>query len=188
MLSGCMSSPTYGTDKTALEQLTDDLGSAVSIGSTNQKSKGVKYSPRPALVMPAAAEKEQLIAPQQSIAGKDNPQWVESPEETRQRLVAEADENSNNPNYRSPLAGPNGASNHLTAKQQQEAYREARKLQQGAYIDQRRSLTDPPAQYRTVQDETALNDLGTPELKKEKQRKKEATVAKSGSNWWSFFQ
>ena len=30
-MSGCASSPTYGTDKTAMEQLADDLGQSVSL-------------------------------------------------------------------------------------------------------------------------------------------------------------
>lgn len=188
MLSSCMSSPTYGTDKTAMEQLADDLGSSVSLSSLAPKNKTVSYQPRPALVMPAAASKETLVAPQQSLASKDNPQWVESPEETRARLVSEADENSASTTYRSPLAGSEASGRRLTAKEQQQAFRDARKLQDGAYIDQRRSLADPPTEYRDVADATQLEDLGEPEQKKEKRRKKEAAVAKTGSSWWMPFQ
>lgn len=94
LVSGCASSPTYGTDKTAMEQLTDDLGQSVSLTGPDPKNKGVKYTPRPTLVLPAQAQKETLVAPQQTVANKDNPQWLESPEETRARLVSEADANS----------------------------------------------------------------------------------------------
>ncbi len=51
-LSGCIGGPTYGTDKTAMEQLADDLGSSVAIGQDPNKNKGTKYNPRPALVLP----------------------------------------------------------------------------------------------------------------------------------------
>lgn len=112
LVSGCASSPTYGTDKTAMEQLTDDLGQSVSLTGPDPKNKGVKYTPRPTLVLPAQAQKETLVAPQQTVANKDNPQWLESPEETRARLVSEADANSDNritarrsPALRSKAAG-----------------------------------------------------------------------------------
>ena len=83
-LSGCQS-PTYGTSKSAAEQLADDLGSAVSIGGGDKK-KDVRYNPRPGLVV-AGKGPGDLPAPQQSMANRENnPNWTESPEETRQRL------------------------------------------------------------------------------------------------------
>jgi len=100
-LSSCMSSPTYGTDKTAAEQLITDLGDATAL--TTKKDRNLKYSPRPGLVLPGESNKLALVEPQESLAGKDNPQWVESPEETRKRLFDDA-ENKNKPHYRSPLA------------------------------------------------------------------------------------
>ena len=89
VLTGCIGGPTYGTDKTAGEHLIDDLGSSVSLGSA--KPNNVKYQPRPGLVLPPSGETAQLVQPQQNMATKDNPQWIESPEDTRQRLRAEAD-------------------------------------------------------------------------------------------------
>ncbi len=188
MMSGCASSPTYGTDKTAMEQLTDDLGQSVSLTGPGPKNAGVKYTPRPSLVMPAQDQKETLVAPQQNIATKDNPQWVESPEEARSRLVKEADENSDNPSYRSPLASSAIEGGRQTSEAQSKAYREARALQKGAYIDQRRYISDPPTEYRAVDDAAKLDDLGTPEQKKDKQRKKDAAVAGSGTKWWQILQ
>ncbi|MGV8936212.1 MAG: hypothetical protein ACOH2J_03755 [Allorhizobium sp.] len=185
-LSGCIGGPTYGTDKTAMEQLTDDLGSAVSIGSKAPTST-VKYNPRPSLVLPPKTAMQSLSEPQQSLASKDNPQWLESPEDSRARLVAEADANADNPNYRSPLLVGYGTNGTMTEKQKWEAFREARKVQKGAYIDQRRYLADPPSEFRRA-DETVLTDVGEPELKKEKRRKKEAASAKKSSSWWMPFQ
>ena len=47
-LSGCMSSPTYGTDKTAAEQLAGDLTGAVSFAP--KRKDPIDYKPRPELV------------------------------------------------------------------------------------------------------------------------------------------
>lgn len=188
LLGGCIGGPTYGTDKTAGEHLMDDLGSIASIGAANKNAdKNIKYQPRPGLVLPP--EDEKLVQPQQSLASAENPQWVESPEDTRKRLKAEATENENNPFYKSPLANrnPNGIDQSAQGqKAQTEAYREARRLQQGLYSDKRRYLSDPPLEYRRLP-EGAEADLGEPEKKKERRRKKEAEIAKSGKPWWQFF-
>lgn len=187
-LSGCMSGPTYGTDKTAMEQLADDLGSAVNIGADSNKGKGNKYNPRPDLVMPPKTASAQLVTPQQSLASKENnPNWLETPEETRARLVAEADANKDNPRYRSPLLAGYGTAGTMTEQQKWQAFREGRKIQQGAYIDQRRFLADPPTEYRQVSDAATLDDLGTPESQKEKERKKKAAAARGGNEWWKLF-
>lgn len=187
MTSGC-TSPTYGTGTTAMAQLGDDLGQAVSIAPREPKNKGVKYTPRPTLVMPAQASGETLVEPQQSIATAGNPEWVESPEETRARLVKEADDNSDKSTYVSPLAKNGVEGGRPTTEAQTKAYREARALQKGAYIDQRRFISDPPTEYRQVDDPAKLEDLGEPETKKDKQRKKDAAVAGTGKKWWNFLQ
>jgi hypothetical protein len=184
VLTGCLGGPTYGTDKTAGEHLMDDLGSAVSLGG--DKPKSVKYQPRPGLVLPPEEEKVALVQPQQALATKDNPQWIEAPEETRQRLREEADANANRPGYVSPLAKSSANSRQLTAKEQQEAYREARKIQMGAYADKRRFLSDPPLEYRKLPEE-AVADLGEPEQVKARRRKKEAAVDGSGKKWYQIF-
>ncbi|KAA0700086.1 hypothetical protein DTW90_09780 [Neorhizobium sp. P12A] len=187
MMSGCMSSPTYGTGKTANEQLFDDLSDIASISAVAPKDKGVKYPNRPGLVVPAENNRQQLAQPEQSLASKDNPQWLESPEDTRKRLIDDAEANKNNPNYRSPLAKADSASARMTETQQTAAYRAARQDQDGTYIDQRRYLIDPPQQYRQVSDPAALSDLGTPESKKEKKRKKDAEAAQGKATWWNPF-
>jgi hypothetical protein len=187
LISGCVGSPRYGTDKTAMEQLTDDIGQSVSLTGDGPKNKGVKYSARPGLVLPSSAAKQTLAEPQQTIASKDNPQWIESPEETRARLVKEADENSDNPNYRSPLASDKVEGGRQTTEAQTKAYREARAAQKGTYTD-RRYISDPPTEYRAVDDPAKLDDLGEPELKKAKKKKKEAAIAGTGKQWWNFLQ
>lgn len=184
VLTGCIGGPTYGTDKTAGEHLMDDLGSTVSMGGN--KSAAVKYQPRPGLVLPPSGERTALVQPQASLADKSNPAWVESPEETRQRLREEADENADRPGYVSPLAKASANGRKLTAKEQQEAYREARKQQMGAYSDKRRTLSDPPLAYRKAPEES-LTDLGEDESVKERRRKKEAQVQGSGKKWWQVF-
>lgn len=186
-LSGCVGGPTYGTDKTAMEQLGDDVSSAVSLGASKPKNAGTTYNPRPDLVLPPKGATADLVAPQQSLASKDNPEWIESPEETRQRLVAEADENKNTPGYRSPLLSGYGTNGTMTESQKWEAFRKARAEQKGAYIDQRRLLSDPPASYRTL-DPAAADDLGEPELKKAKRREKEAKASNTNRSWWMPFE
>jgi len=184
VVSGCVGGgPTYGTGKTSTETLLDDLGNSVSLGAP-KPTEEIKYEPRPALVMPAS--KDNLVTPQKSLAGKDNPNWVESPEEARLRLKKEADDNIDNPGYKSPLLVGTASGAQASAAQQQQAYRDARKLQMGAYSDKRRYLSDPPLEYRKVDDATALNDLGEPELDKARRRKKMAVVEGSGKKWWQF--
>jgi hypothetical protein len=182
LLTGCMG-PTYGTDKTAGEQLVDDLGNAIMIQPGNDEAKKIRYQPRGKLVVPK--DQTALVTPQDSVAGKDNPQWLESPEDMRERLRTEADEKRDDPNYRSPLVTQNATNRKLSTAEQTEAYREARRLQMGAYSDKRRYLSDPPVEYRKMPEE-AQADLGEPEKQKERRRKKEAKAAKQGSSWWPF--
>ncbi|MFD1745857.1 hypothetical protein ACFSE1_10330 [Rhizobium helianthi] len=186
-LSGCVSSPTYGTSKTAGEQLVDDLGSAISLGPQDKPS--TKYNPRPALVV-NKNRVDTLPAPQTSLASREgNSGWLESPEETRQRLRDEAEANKNNPNYRSPLLAGNGTAGTMTESQKWEAFRQAKANAESPGIaGQRRTLTEPPVQYR-VADNANLNDLGEPELKKERERKKSAAAASANtSSWWNPFK
>lgn len=185
-LSGCMGSPTYGTGKSATEQLVEDLGESVSI-TGNQEDRNLKYNPRPSLVVDAADTS--LPAPQTSLASRENnPAWVESPEETRARLREEATENENNPRYRSPLLTGKGQAGQMTESEKWQAFRDAKKdINSVDVTTRRRSLTDPPVAYRAA-DTAVLEDLGEPELKKERRRKKEAQAAQQSSSWWKPFQ
>ncbi|AOF88952.1 hypothetical protein [Sinorhizobium sp. RAC02] len=183
LLTGCMG-PTYGTGKSAGEQLVEDVGNAVMVQPDNEEAKNIRYQPRGGLVVPK--DQTALTTPQDSVSGKNNPGWLESPEDMRQRLRAEADENSGDVNYRSPLANQGTTNRKLSASEQTAAYREARRLEMGAYSDKRRYLSDPPLDYRRLPEE-AQADLGEPEKTKERRRKKEAKAAKQGgSSWWPF--
>ena len=128
-LAGCVGGPTYGTDKTANEQLMSDLGNAVMLQPGNGEAKKIAYQPRGDLVLPKDDTK--LIQPQESVASKDNPQWAESPEEIRDRLKEEATLNERSATYQSPLQRQSTVAGDLSTKQQIEQYREARKTQQG---------------------------------------------------------
>ncbi|MCP8897487.1 hypothetical protein KYK29_21390 [Shinella daejeonensis] len=184
LLTGCMG-PTYGTGKTAGEQLVEDIGSIASIAPDNTEARKIKYQPRGSLVVPKTTETA-LVAPQPSLADKDNGQWVEGPEEMRERLRAEATANQDDPSYRSPLITQHATGRKLSAAEQQQAYRDARKLQMGTYSDKRRYLSDPPLDYRRLAEEDQAN-LGEPEKDKERRRRKEAQAeAKGGSKWWPF--
>ncbi|MDP2734195.1 MAG: hypothetical protein Q8O63_13990 [Hoeflea sp.] len=196
-VSGCMG-PTYGTDKTSTGQLLDDLGNIASIGNPN-KGAGIEYKPRPAIVKPTNTAS--LPTPQQNVA-ENNPAWVESPEETRKRLIAEAD--AGGANYNSPLAtrvaassgpgvpvagraadGPPTPGQVMSQAKQREQYQQARKIQQGAYSDRRRYLSDPPLTYRQPAETAPVGDLGEPERVKERRRIAEAKKAGTGKRtWW----
>ena len=180
--SSCMG-PTYGTDKTATEQLVDDLGDSMSI-APKKKSTALAYQPRGTLVKPADPTK--LVEPQKDLASSDNPAWLESPEQTRQRLKQEADDNADDGNYRSPLAVSVTEGKVKSPEQQRLEFREARKIQEGRE-NKRRFMSDPPLEYRKVDDPAKLADLGESEAAKEKKRKKEAEIAGTGRQWWQLW-
>ena len=197
MLSGCLG-PTYGTDKSSTEQLVDDLGSIATLTPTN-KAAGIDYKPRPAIVKPT--DTASLPTPQQNVA-ENNPAWVESPEETRKRLVAEAD--AGGASYNSPLArgsgnssgagartvgraadGPPTPAQTMTTEKQRQAVLQAKQIQTGAYSDRRRFLSDPPLTYRQPAESAPVGDLGEPEKVKERRRIAEAKKAGTGKrSWW----
>ncbi|MBW6420886.1 hypothetical protein KX729_05480 [Rhizobium sp. XQZ8] len=187
-LSGCMG-PTYGTDKPAFEQLTDDIGASVSMGLDKDEARSnLKYQPRPSLVVATKQQGTALPAPQQSVASRENnPNWVESPEETRARLRKEADQYKNDPSYRSPLLAGNGKAGQMTETQKWQAFRDAKANAENVDVSGgRRTLTEPPSEFRSA-DANSLTDLGEPEEKKAKRRKQEAVDARSGKSWWQLF-
>lgn len=187
-LSACTGGPTYGTDKTATEQLFSDIGNAVSV-TPDKSGPRPKYAPRPGLVTPARGSVPGLVAPQQSLADRSsNPQWAESPEEMRKRLVDEADANANNTAYRSPLLEGRGQAGTMTEEQRWNAFRQAKaEAQPGTGLQRRRYLSDPPSAYRQSAGTITESDLGEPEVKKEKRRLKEAQKDGKSSSWWNPF-
>jgi len=182
-VSSCIG-PRYGTDKTSGEQLIDDIGDAASLAPA-RRPQALAYQPRGTLVKPADATT--LVAPEENLVSKDNPQWLESPEQARARLKKAADDNADNGNYRSPLAVSVTEGKVLSPEQQRKAYREARAIQDGRYSDKRRFMSDPPLEYRKVDDPAKLQNLGESERAKESRRKKEAEIAGTGRKWWQVF-
>lgn len=208
-LSGCMSSPTYGTDKTATQQLVSDATNILALGPSERPN--IEYKPRPGLVKPTKGEAENLPAPQESVASIDNPAWVESPEQKRARLRAEADENSDDPNWTPQIdadvgraqARANGGNdssiqrNHRASPQiiglqdskaESAAFRKRLAQSKQGDPNTRRYLSEPPVDYRQTAENAPVGDIGEDELKKER-RLKAAASKKNGNKWgnlWPF--
>src|SRR5690606_2655054 len=100
-LSGCMSSPTYGTGKTAGRQLAEDVTGMLSLGPRDHER--IEYKPRPKLVTPA--NRSELPPPQENVVVAGNGAWPESPEERRPRIRAEETENRDEPGFRPTVRG-----------------------------------------------------------------------------------
>ncbi|MET3582346.1 rRNA maturation protein Nop10 [Mesorhizobium robiniae] len=196
-LSGCMGSPTYGTDKSASAQLAGDLTSAFSVVPKNKDR--IDYKPRPELVKPAPGQKE-LPPPQDSIATA-SADWPESPEQRRARLRADATLHQDDPAYQAQIvddvqtdptaiktAMAQSGSSHPPAwspadSDKGRAAEVKRRLAEAKQGDPntRRYLSEPPVQYRAAADTAPTGDLGEDEYKKERRLKKEAAAKnKSG--------
>lgn len=200
LVSGCVSSPTYGTDKTANQQLFQDLSGIFSLAPSNSGAE-IAYTPRPELVRPASLEV--LPEPQQELASADNPAWPESPEERRARLRAEATENQDNPFYRSPIvSGSTGRAARTAAsrnpnysdrapqpmvmegnpQRRAEVQRRLRENRQGDPTT-RKYLSEPPLEYREAAATAAAGELGEDERVKERRLKQ---AAGKSSSWRDF--
>ncbi|GGA78292.1 hypothetical protein GCM10011491_01820 [Brucella endophytica] len=198
-LSGCVSSPTYGTDKTASAQLVDDMSNIASFGARNKER--IEYKPRPELVKPAGRAAT-LPPPQESVAQAGSGNWPESPEARRKRLRDEATANQDNPNYVSPIAGdgpapdayartdlasPNSraadrasrGATTMSAEQSKEILRQRQQAKTGS-ATARKYLSEPPLDYRQPAASAPAGDLGEDEVRKERDRK----AAASGSKSW----
>lgn len=197
-LSGCMSSPTYGTDKTANEQLLGDLSGAVSLSP--KRRDPIDYKPRPDLVKPAPGQKENLPPPQESIETA-SANWPESPEQRRARIRADATAHQNDPNYQPTVSddtqpaaqstkssgfinhkpdwAPEGPAKSDTA----EIQRRLVESKQGNPTV-RKYLSEPPLAYRQAADTAPQNELGEDEYKKERRLKAQAEGKKSGWFDW----
>jgi hypothetical protein len=196
LTSGCMNSPTYGTDKTANSQLMSDLGGILSFSA--KRKQAIEYAPRPELVKPAKGD-EALPPPQESIAA-NNPNWPESPEQRLARVRADADANVDNPNYSSPIipdmttaktginhSGPYRAEENgirdvsKVAAERAEYERRLKENRQGNSTT-RKYLSEPPVEYRQASADAPVGELGEDEFKKERRLKREARK-KKGFTW-----
>jgi len=201
-LSGCMSSPTYGTDKTAGSQLADDLSSAFSFAP--KRETPIDYKPRPELVKPAPGQKEALPPPQDSIQTA-SAEWPESPEQRRARLRADATAHQDDPAYQAQIvddvhsdpasvkkAMADSGSSHpprwtpadSDKARAAEIQRRLAESKQGN-PNTRKYLSEPPLQYRVAADTAPKDDIGEDEYKKERRLKKEAE-GKKGSGWFDW--
>ncbi|MDX8462875.1 hypothetical protein [Mesorhizobium humile] len=200
-LSGCMSSPTYGTDKTAAAQLLDDVSGAAAI--TPKHKDPIDYKPRPDLVKPAPGQKANLPPPQQSIetASAD---WPESPEARRARIRADATTHQNDPNYQPEAVEdvqtdpeavkkamaesgsshpPRWSPDDSSVTRRNEVQRRLAEQKQGDPTT-RKYLSEPPLAYRQAADTAPQNELGEDEYKKERRLKAQAEGKKGGWFDW----
>lgn len=183
LAAGCMGSPTYGTDKTASEQLLNDVTGMVQLGPKDKPQ--IDYKPRPELVKPAAVTG--LPAPQESVASVENSAWPESPEQRRARIRADATANQDNPNYRPEVISdvaprkatvtfgreneiPQNGTEPGARVQRAEFNRRLTEQRQGDPTS-RKYLSEPPLAYRAPSATAPTDDIGEDEAKKERRAK-----------------
>lgn len=191
LLSGCLGSPTYGTDKTANQQLMEDVTGVLSLGPKDQPD--IEYKPRPGIVMPSSTEV--LPPPQKDVARSGDPAWPESPEERLARVRAEATANQDNPYYRSPVvrdmpeapeSAPasdrteSGVFKPGAAKTKRAEYLRKRAEATGMEPDTRRYLSEPPIDYRQPAAGAPAGELGKDEHVKEREAKSAARKKDGG--------
>jgi len=206
LLSGCMSSPTYGTDKTATEQLIDDVSNITKLNP--DRKANITYRPRPDLVKPASVRDAPLPPPQDSVAGAGDSAWPESPEQRRARLRAESDERNDTGAFRkiptvaaseeidAPVettsiddGKPGQSQRHRPGTDivGQEARRAEFKKRlaennQGSPTS-RKYLSEPPLDYRKPAADAPTDELGEDEWKKERRLKAEARKKAGKTSW-----
>ncbi len=199
-LSGCLGSPTYGTDKTASEQLVGDLSSALSFSPP--KREHIDYKPRPALVRPAPGQKESLPAPQDHITQAASAQWPESPEQRRARLREDASKHFEDTNFQAQIVDDvqtdpeavkkalaiSGSSHPPPPDGGQDVARRGEVKRRLAESNQgdpttRKYLSEPPLTYRAAAATAPQNDLGEDEYKKERRLKQQAKGKKGMFDW-----
>lgn len=198
LLAGCVSSPTYGTDKTASEQLATDLTSALTFAPP--KREKIDYQPRPELVKPSAAQKANLPAPQDNVVTTASAQWPESPEQRRARIRASATANQDNRFYESEVINDlptqtSASANpfvsdkfdprenaRMAREQSPEVKKRLAQSKQGS-SNTRRYLSEPPLDYRVASANAPQDELGEDEYVKER-RLKRAASKKGGMFDW----
>jgi hypothetical protein len=177
-LGGCMS-PTYGTGKTANQQLVEDLTGILSLGPKERPK--IDYKPRPDLVKPETTAV--LPPPQDDVTTASSAAWPESPEQRLARIRAEATANRDNPLYRPSVQVDHPGSASTTPAQSAQV-RQALAENNGA-VSRRKYLSEPPLVYREPSATAPVGELGEDEWKKERSAKREAR-AESGKrrSWW----
>lgn len=200
LLAGCVSSPTYGTDKKASAQLMDDLAGAFN--PIPKRKPAIDYKPRPDIVKPEneqAVEVAGLPTPQDNVATSSNPAWPESPEQRRARIRSEATANRDNVDFepevdigvnRQPSMAiesrgtfngtaydPNAAGNT------REKFKKLKQETEQGTPTTRKYLSEPPVDYRVPAETATAGELGEDERKKEARRQRESRKKGGKTSW-----
>ena len=189
LVSGCMSSPTYGTGTTQTKQLTTDVTSMFSL---KPKAQNREYAPRPELVKPTTPTTE-LPPPQENIVASAGDQWPESPEQRRARIRADATENRDKQGWEPEVVNDLSVD---TSSSETKLGASARGLDSGVAPagggedltkkgspTVRRTLTEPPLDYRQPAPTAPTDELGEDEYKKQRRLKAEARKAAGDTSW-----
>lgn len=203
LVSGCMSSPTYGTGTTQSAQLTSDVTNILSLKP--KRAFASNYAPRPELVKPTTPTTE-LPPPQESIVTASAGQWPESPEQRRARIRADATENRDTPGWEPEVendistetsstpaklgASARGQDSAIAKAGEAEdlskkgaVYRQKLAASQQGNPTVRRTLTEPPLEYRQPAPTAPADELGEEEYKKQRRLKAEAAKAAGDTSW-----
>jgi hypothetical protein len=176
-----------------------------SMLSLKPKRQGASnYSPRPELVKPGTPTTD-LPPPQESIVTAST-EWPESPEQRRARIRADATENRDKPGWQPEVIDDTSADNSSSrpklgssARAQDssiarageaedlgrkgEAFKEALAASKQGSPTVRRTLTEPPIEYRQPVATAPADELGEDEYKKQRRLKAEARKAAGDTSW-----
>jgi hypothetical protein len=180
-MAGCVSSPTYGTGKTANAQLMEDVGSAFSLKP--KPPTGIKYEPRPDVLKTGNASA--LPEPQDSVT-KQAGVWPESPEQKRARLRQEATDAQGDPLFVPKIKNDQPTGNKLAEQiaelnrggSASEDFKKRKAIAAAGSPTSRKLLSEPPLDYRAPAETSAYGDLGEDEAKKERRLRAEARKKK----------
>ena len=199
-LSACMGSPTYGTGTPADVQLLEDVTGVLTISPKDEAP--IEYKPRPELVKPTTPTTD-LPPPQENIVTASAEVWPESPEEKRARIRANATENRDNPGFEpeiiNDISGAAGSSGSKANDRSADSGVGLLPPDNGPKVDTtkakqqlaaskqgsptvRRTLTEPPLEYRLPAETAPVDELGEDEYTKERRLK--AAAKRKGDRSW----
>ena len=205
-LGGCMSSPTYGTDKTANEQLLGDVSGILSLAPEEQEPDRLQAAPRTGEAGEGRSRQPAGAAGQHGRNQQSG--MAQIAEQKRARLRAEATQNRDKPGFTPEIEGdmPVAVARDGKPVGQSDRFKEAgltpvggkTLAQQGAEVKQRiaantqvtggkrRYLSEPPTEYRQPSATAPVGELGEDEVKKERRLKAQARKGKSWADLWPF--
>lgn len=145
-----------------------------------RRRPAIEYQPRPELVRPSSA----TVLPTPQDGASRAASWPESPEQRLARIRREAgtEEGITTPIIRDGTGRQQISSNASdvspTASQREEFRRRLAEQRQGS-PNARRTLSEPPTEYRRPADTAPQGELGDPEWRKEREARR-AAGGKSG--------